>query len=590
MVCGALLSLGIVLYRGLSPWMVGALLLLGLLVLYSVTVATKLVIGQERVVNYHHQAIFLGAAAGLFWLSKQPILPYLDAAALGLGMTIAWGRVGCLMNGCCHGRPHRWGVAYGPEHADCGFPSYLLGVRLFPIQGVEALWTLGAVAFATYSVLSGQAAGLAFATYAVLYASGRFFIELHRGDPRRPYVGGLSEAQWLSLIVPGAIVGMQWYGLLPSRTWHGMAWMALLASALFVALARSIRETPRHRLLHPAHVQEVAETLDTLSAPEDDPAALRPGVIPVHIETTSLGVQISRGQASTTVGGMPYYALSSENRAMSEAGARSLATLIQQLRHPSGVTELIRANDGVFHFLIGSPRPRKGLPTVVASMSGNGKPPEDVDLAAELQQEITAGLLCAHNRLNSGIVKGLEAASSVYALAELLEERGLINRSELEERQRSVREKLERQFIDEGMAVTVQDPDVDKYAFNDEVKIDCASRIELCKASCCRLHFPLSKQDLLEGIVRWNLRLPYLIAQGDDGYCVHLDKGGGCGCSIYRRRPLPCRAYDCRNDKRIWLDFERRIPQPALGRPDWPGCVTAAERAEETRETGETTP
>jgi Fe-S-cluster containining protein len=46
---------------------------------------------------------------------------------------------------------------------------------------------------------------------------------------------------------------------------------------------------------------------------------------------------------------------------------------------------------------------------------------------------------------------------------------------------------------------------------------------------------------------------------------VHLERGG-CRCSIYAQRPVPCRAYDCRNDKRIWADFERRIPSPELER------------------------
>ena len=36
-----------------------------------------------------------------------------------------------------------------------------------------------------------------------------------------------------------------------------------------------------------------------------------------------------------------------------------------------------------------------------------------------------------------------------------------------------------------------------------------------------------------------------------------------------RDGPLPCRGYDCRKDKRIWLDFEQRIPNPAVERPDW---------------------
>ena len=77
------------------------------------------------------------------------------------------------------------------------------------------------------------------------------------------------------------------------------------------------------------------------------------------------------------------------------------------------------------------------------------------------------------------------------------------------------------------------------------------------------MHFALSRQDLEEGVVRWNLSQPYLIAQGQEGYCTHL-KQGSCQCTIYHNRPLPCRAYDCRNDTRIWVDFENKIVNPDL--------------------------
>jgi hypothetical protein len=76
--------------------------------------------------------------------------------------------------------------------------------------------------------------------------------------------------------------------------------------------------------------------------------------------------------------------------------------------------------------------------------------------------------------------------------------------------------------------------------------------------------------------VKWDLEHPYMNAQGKDGHCVHLERGS-CHCSIYRHRPIPCRAFDCRGDTRIWQDFEKRIPSPDLDRllsqshPDPPG-------------------
>lgn len=93
--------------------------------------------------------------------------------------------------------------------------------------------------------------------------------------------------------------------------------------------------------------------------------------------------------------------------------------------------------------------------------------------------------------------------------------------------------------------------------------IDCAALLDLCHARCCSFRFALSPQDLDEGKVRWDLDDPYMIRQEEDGYCSHLDRGT-CGCSIHEQRPATCRLYDCRQDARVWLDFEKRVPAPLL--------------------------
>lgn len=88
--------------------------------------------------------------------------------------------------------------------------------------------------------------------------------------------------------------------------------------------------------------------------------------------------------------------------------------------------------------------------------------------------------------------------------------------------------------------------------------VDCASLIPLCGARCCRrFDIELSRQDVEDGL-RWELEAPYLLAR-EGQRCFYL---GESGCTIYERRPAPCRSYDCREDPRVWLDFERRIPAP----------------------------
>jgi len=105
----------------------------------------------------------------------------------------------------------------------------------------------------------------------------------------------------------------------------------------------------------------------------------------------------------------------------------------------------------------------------------------------------------------------------------------------------------------------------DKYGIPDP-GIDCEARMHLCQGRCCSFEFPLSEQDLDEGQVRWRHHQPYMIAQRPDGYCVHNDPATR-GCGVYAHRPGTCRQYSCRTDKRVWIDFEARIPAPLDARP-----------------------
>jgi Fe-S-cluster containining protein len=156
----------------------------------------------------------------------------------------------------------------------------------------------------------------------------------------------------------------------------------------------------------------------------------------------------------------------------------------------------------------------------------------------------------------------------------------VIRLHELEERKKEVSAYFQQREEQSPKIHLVETPD--KYAATDSVQIDCEHRIHLCKASCCKLWFALSVQDLDERIVKWNYAQPYAIAQNREGYCVHLDHSQGCQCNVYQNRPLVCRTYDCRQDKRIWLDFDNRIPNPEIARDRWPQAeVTPNESNEE---------
>jgi hypothetical protein len=185
-------------------------------------------------------------------------------------------------------------------------------------------------------------------------------------------------------------------------------------------------------------------------------------------------------------------------------------------------------------------------------------------LLDSLRREVVEGFLDSHSRTHKNAGKMLEIASFCYALIELLQEKGLLTFEELNDRKKIVGNRLIKRFAEQEIGVVaLQEYNEDKYTYKEEVKIDCASRLHLCRAACCRLDLALSKQDIAEGILKWDLGDPYMIAKDAEGYCRHLDRTTR-RCSVWQHRPIPCRGYDCRKDERIWLDFEKEMINPHL--------------------------
>ena len=200
----------------------------------------------------------------------------------------------------------------------------------------------------------------------------------------------------------------------------------------------------------------------------------------------------------------------------------------------------------------------------------------------DLRQAVAEGLLYTHSRLNANQRQDAGGGRFLYALIELLNEKGVITIEEFDARKGMVAQPWPSNS-GQGQRRGLPGPEYDKYAFEGAAEIDCASRVHLCKAACCRLPFALSKQDVREGIVRWELGQPYLIEHGPDGYCTHLERST-CMCTIYPHRPVPCRGFDCRNEPRIWHDFTQMIPNPAVEQSDWPYCLVEDVEASEAQE------
>ena len=180
-------------------------------------------------------------------------------------------------------------------------------------------------------------------------------------------------------------------------------------------------------------------------------------------------------------------------------------------------------------------------------------------LDVPLRHDVDDGLRFTHV-LGMQVKQDLfEANARLYALMEELVSQGFIDADSFEKRRDRIREREQQR--QKGRVHVEVNETPNKYALTDLPDIDCPSLIPICKARCCKFYFALSFQDLDERVVEWDYAMPYLIRKRADHSCVHQDQASG-GCTVYTHRPAACRVYDCRKDKRIWVDFDKRIPAP----------------------------
>lgn len=134
---------------------------------------------------------FLGGLAGFLCYARFKRLNIFslgDFALSGLPLGHAFGRVGCLLNGCCYGR----------ACASCGV--LVDGVQRIPVQLYEALFNFALFALMALLYLKKERRGRICAAYFLLYPAGRFTLEFWRGDERLR-LAALSLAQFVSLLL-----------------------------------------------------------------------------------------------------------------------------------------------------------------------------------------------------------------------------------------------------------------------------------------------------------------------------------------------------------------------------------------------------
>ena len=206
--------------------LVGAKLLLLVVDFRQFTAGPEAFLGLIRSGGVFYGGLIAGVGVALWYMRRyrMPLWTTTDVFAPGIALGHVIGRMGCLMAGCCFGRPTSvpWAITFRDPAANAGTP---LGVPLHPTQLYEA--GAEAVILGVLLVLERRGrpfAGRTFWTYMLLYGVSRFVIEFYRGDNRGRVFDALSTSQFVSLIVvPLAIVMLVLLGRRAGPTGHQVA-------------------------------------------------------------------------------------------------------------------------------------------------------------------------------------------------------------------------------------------------------------------------------------------------------------------------------------------------------------------------------
>ena len=143
-------------------------------------------------------------------INKYNPLKVGDLAVASLAVGQGFGRIGCLLAGCCYGRTtdSHIGITFhdsfiAPNEVSLIPTQIFSSIFDFILAGV-LVWYLSYLEKKHMEHKSGKVIG----AYMILYSIGRFIIEFFRGDLERGFIGTLSTSQFISIgiVILGLIV------------------------------------------------------------------------------------------------------------------------------------------------------------------------------------------------------------------------------------------------------------------------------------------------------------------------------------------------------------------------------------------------
>lgn len=139
----------------------------------------------------------IGGAISIFFYCKRKKWDTLDTFDLiipSIPLAQGFGRIGCLLAGCCYGRPTELPIGIVFNNS----PFAPSGIHLHPTQIYSSIFDFLLAIFLVWYDKRKNKKGNTLALYIIIYSIGRIIVEVFRGDPRG-VVSMLSTSQFISI-------------------------------------------------------------------------------------------------------------------------------------------------------------------------------------------------------------------------------------------------------------------------------------------------------------------------------------------------------------------------------------------------------
>ena len=133
-------------------------------------------------------------------IRRLAFLKYFDALIPSVALAQGFGRIGCLLAGCCYGKESSGLFSITFHHSDFA-PN---DVPLIPTQIYSSLLDFLHVFVLLFLSKHVHGDGQVAGAYLFLYSAGRFVLEFFRGDLERGAVGFLSTSQFIAIFTAAA--------------------------------------------------------------------------------------------------------------------------------------------------------------------------------------------------------------------------------------------------------------------------------------------------------------------------------------------------------------------------------------------------